>query len=173
MDKEDQKIRTSQIDRSFKDTWETRSKFLDVSYEEFLKSDYWSSVKNKAKRRDNYQTCLFCGSNQNIDLHHTTYKWIGTKDELRAIIALCRTHHLEVHKLAKQKNISVRLASNILQNKYFIERGILKPMWTYKRDYLTNGEYKIFENIYPGKAKITKDFSLYLKGKLYLFRIFN
>lgn len=106
------------LDYSYQDTWERRNEKLQgTTYEAYLKSAHWASVKTKARSRPNYQRCEFCKST-NIELHHTSYKWIFTKHELRCIIALCRSHHEEVHLLAKRKECSVRLATNELRKKY-------------------------------------------------------
>lgn len=107
------------LDNTYEDTWNTRLKNLSSSYEEFLKSEHWASVKRKAKSRPNtYGKCSFCGSKKNIDLHHTSYKWIGTKSELSTVIALCREHHHQVHVYAKENMVSVRVATNILRRLY-------------------------------------------------------
>jgi len=89
----------------------------DVAYEEYLKSDHWKQVKQKAFQRPNYQKCEFCDSTK-VELHHKSYKWIGTKYELSVIIALCREHHQEVHDLAKSSGKSVRIATNGVRKKY-------------------------------------------------------
>jgi protein-tyrosine-phosphatase len=107
-----------ELDYSYQDTWERRKIALGgITYKQYLESQHWKEVKTKAKSRPNYQKCEFCESTK-IDLHHTSYKWIGTKDELRCIIALCRKHHQEVHDLAKEKKTSVRLATNELRKVY-------------------------------------------------------
>lgn len=107
------------VDRTYKDTWETRDKsLLGKSYRDFLKSSHWKKVKAKTLRRKKYSKCKFCGSTKNIELHHSNYKWLGTKDELRSVIPLCRTHHQEVHDLAKAEGISVRIATNKLNRIY-------------------------------------------------------
>ena len=104
-------------ERTFADTFTTRSAKLKTSYKDYLKSDHWKRVKAKTKRRKKYRKCMFCGSRK-VELHHTTYKWIYTKKELLAIIPLCRTHHQEVHDFSANNNISVRLASNAMIRKY-------------------------------------------------------
>jgi len=109
---------TTRIDRTIQDTYTTRYENLNgLDYQDYLKSDHWQMVKKKAKRRKAYQKCQFCDS-KNIDLHHTSYKWILTKDELRSIIPLCRTHHQEVHDLSNKNKCSVRIATNELRRKY-------------------------------------------------------
>jgi hypothetical protein len=107
------------LDNTFDDTWNTRLANLASSYEDFLKSDHWMATKSKARSRPSvYGKCSYCNSSRNIDLHHTSYKWIGTKDELRNVIPLCREHHEEVHTFAKENKVSVRVATNILRKVY-------------------------------------------------------
>lgn len=118
------KIRPEQIeerslDLTHNDTWRTRGKNLKTSYEEFLQSDHWKEVKKKAlSRKKTYGKCQICGTDKNIDLHHTSYKWIGTKHELRNIIPLCRRHHNEVHEYAKKTGYSVRISTLNVKNLY-------------------------------------------------------
>ena len=119
------KNKNEKLDNTYKDTWNTRLKKLNYStYQDYLNSSHWKEVKAKAKTRENYQKCEFC-SDTKIQLHHTTYKWINTKHELRAIIALCKAHHEQVHVLAKNNRLSVRIATNIL-------RKIYKPNYRHK-----------------------------------------
>lgn len=110
------KLFKKDLDNTYDDTWNTRLNNLDCSYEEFLKSDHWLKVKQKARsRHKTYGCCSFCGSRDNIELHHTSYKWIGTKDELRNVVPLCREHHEQVHSYAREKMVSVRIATNVLR----------------------------------------------------------
>lgn len=107
------------LDYTYDDTWNRRNKNMQHdSYSEYLKSDWWKFIKEKASKRKCYSKCQFCKSKNNIHLHHTSYKWIYTKDELRAIISLCSNCHSEVHKYAHDNLVSVRIATNILRNKY-------------------------------------------------------
>lgn len=102
----------------YADTWMRREINLGTfSYAEYLESSHWKQVKEKAQSRPNYKKCEFCSST-NIELHHTSYKWIFTKHELKTIISLCRDHHQEVHNVAKELGISVRIATNMLRKKY-------------------------------------------------------
>lgn len=107
------------LDVTYSDTWQTRSKGLDNDYGSFLKSDHWTETKNKAKSRPSkYSKCLCCGSSHNIELHHKSYKFINTKNELLNIVPLCREHHQEVHDYAKEEQVSVRIATNKMIEKY-------------------------------------------------------
>lgn len=106
------------LDTTYEDTWNTREerlRELGMSYKEFLLSDTWKAVKLKASSRKNYQTCEFCDCTK-VELHHSSYKWLGTKDELRTVYACCRYHHELIHKMSKELNISVRLSTNYFRN---------------------------------------------------------
>jgi hypothetical protein len=108
------------LDENYLDTWIRRDSVLakhGFTYREFLVSDHWRQIKKKAAQRSNYQKCTFCNCT-NVELHHTSYKWLFTKDELRNIIALCRKHHEEIHDYAKDNDMSVRIATNILRSRY-------------------------------------------------------
>lgn len=106
------------LDEIYADTWDRREHNLaGMTYGEYLESDHWQRVKEKATSRSNYQKCEFCNSTQ-VELHHTSYKWILTDNELRVILSLCREHHQEIHDLARTKNVSVRAATNLLRRKY-------------------------------------------------------
>ena len=106
------------LDEIYADTWARRDFNLgQMLYSEYLQSEHWARVKEKTNNRQNYKKCEFCDS-IDIEFHHTSYKWIMTRHELRTIISLCRTHHQEVHDLAKSNNISVRRATNALRSKY-------------------------------------------------------
>jgi hypothetical protein len=110
------------FDKTYSDTWERRTLLLNgTTYGDYLASDAWSLVRKKANRRKKYKNCLCCG-NPRTELHHKDYKWIFTKDELRSVIPICRTHHQEIHDLAKEQKISVRLATNQTLAKYKIKR---------------------------------------------------
>jgi 5-methylcytosine-specific restriction endonuclease McrA len=103
------------VDRSFKDTWQTRSDTLnDLAYSDYLKSDEWLSIKKKALNRPFYKSCLKCVSKNNIHLHHRNYKWIGTSKAMMGLIPLCGKCHNEVHNYAKVNQVAVRIATNIL-----------------------------------------------------------
>lgn len=114
-----------ELDEIYSDTWNRRNINLgQQTYLEYLESGHWKDVKLKANKRSNYSKCEFCSSNK-VELHHTSYKWINTSNELRTIIALCREHHQEIHDLAKRDRLSIRLATNKMRREY-------KPDWAKK-----------------------------------------
>ena len=89
------------------------------SYEEFLSSDYWKSIKRKVKTgkyKKRYSHCWLCGSKEYIQLHHENYRWILTKFELRSIRSLCRCCHEKVHEVANQYQISYSRAFDSIKS---------------------------------------------------------
>ncbi len=105
-------------DVSYQDTWARRNIMLNgMTYSDYLNSDHWAALKSKIRRRKRFKKCMFCPSTS-IEPHHKDYKWIFTKDELRSIIPVCRKHHQEIHDLAGERNVSVRLATNAIIAKY-------------------------------------------------------
>jgi hypothetical protein len=100
------------LDKTYADTWVTRRRVLgEQTYEEFLKSDDWQTLKARAFKRPHYHRCWICKSTDRIELHHTSYKWADRLD-LRNVRPICRLHHQQIHDLAKAQDISVRLATN-------------------------------------------------------------
>lgn len=99
------------LDKTYQDTWITRAEKLDgMSYAEFLKSPEWALLKRRAYSRPHFRRCWICGTKKDIDLHHTSYKWID-RLELRNVRPICRTHHEAIHRVAREWDISVRLAT--------------------------------------------------------------
>lgn len=104
------------------DVWNNRDKRLasiGLTYAEYLKSDEWKKIRSKASKRDIYKKCKKCDSHKNINLHHKHYKWIGTHHAMQAIVPLCKNCHQIVHDIAKNDNITVQSATNILLSKNY------------------------------------------------------
>lgn len=105
-------------DYTYQDTWITRDtklKKLNLTYDEYLNSDYWKQTLKKANSRSIYNKCEYC-SNKRDDLHHSSYKWLGEKNELMLVYPACHEHHNFIHQLAKESNLSIRLVTNFLRN---------------------------------------------------------
>jgi hypothetical protein len=102
------------LDMSYEDTWITRN-MSPEEYREYLKSDTWKELKKKADTRDNFKTCYICGCTGPLDLHHLSYTNLN---ELRNVRSVCREHHTQIHTIAKELNLSVRMASKKLKKVY-------------------------------------------------------
>jgi 5-methylcytosine-specific restriction endonuclease McrA len=94
------------------DTWRERQESLKgLPYVDYLKSQEWLNIKRVARTRPHYQKCFLCGTTQRLEIHHRNYKWLGTKDAMRNLIALCRDCHQSVHDIARKQDITVAYAS--------------------------------------------------------------
>lgn len=75
------------------------------SYQKYLKSDQWKSVKLKwqkkrAQKSIYWSKCNCCGTNENLILHHLRYGKIGSSCKLGGIVPVCMRCHNEIHKMA-------------------------------------------------------------------------
>lgn len=65
-------------------------------YNQYLKSPEWKQKREQVLSRDNYQ-CINCGSKEDLNVHHLTYKHF--KHELLIeLITLCKRCHAIIHK---------------------------------------------------------------------------
>ena len=61
------------------------------SYLRYLLTPEWRSLADQAKERDHYR-CVYCGSPDELEVHHKTYKRVG-HEELDDLITLCHRCH--------------------------------------------------------------------------------
>jgi len=103
----------SKLEQTHGEVWVNRSIALDgLPYAEYLKSTEWARIKRKAMTRPHYQYCFVCKREDlPLEIHHRTYKWIGTERAMSGLVALCREHHQFIHDLAKEHNLPVRKAT--------------------------------------------------------------
>ena len=71
-----------------------------ISYKSYLNSSHWKE-KRKEFKKCYIRACVICGTNENIELHHITYKNIG-KERLSDLCFLCRDCHESVHNKTKK-----------------------------------------------------------------------
>lgn len=65
-------------------------------WRDYLRSAAWQDKRQKVLERDEFE-CQGCGSNQNLDVHHTTYANVGN-ELLHQLLTLCRTCHEREHR---------------------------------------------------------------------------
>lgn len=66
------------------------------SYAEYLKSDHWRSVRDKAIDRAG-GLCMLCNGNDGgLHVHHRTYERLGEEEDMDVIV-LCASHHAQFH----------------------------------------------------------------------------
>lgn len=70
---------------------------LSKNYAKFLKTSYWKKVRLLVFKRDGFK-CVICGSTENINVHHSTYKHhFDELNHLDDLITLCKNCHNEAH----------------------------------------------------------------------------
>jgi hypothetical protein len=70
------------------------------SYQQYLRSDHWKSVRERYRCSKKPKKCQCCGS-EKYELHHTTYERLG-REWLKDLMPLCRRHHRAVHKYLRR-----------------------------------------------------------------------
>jgi 5-methylcytosine-specific restriction endonuclease McrA len=71
------------------------------TYQEYLKSDYWQTLREKAIEA-NGKECVLCGNSNDLNIHHRRYDNLGVQEkEIHDLTILCQSCHEEFHKKAK------------------------------------------------------------------------
>lgn len=124
------------------------------SYRDYLQSEHWKQVKLDWYSHESNRMCKFCGSADNLDIHHkryrTSYRSVLGRENTRPsqhskcdLITLCRTCHFTYHDvmgkhatltmnaIRRIKNLmktalSVRDAINIGLRKKAVRKRLLK-----------------------------------------------
>lgn len=71
-------------------------------HKEYLSSDRWKKLRYEILKRDNF-TCQDCG-NRARDVHHLDYGYLGTSEEAKFCISLCRECHKKRHNISSPSN---------------------------------------------------------------------
>ena len=74
-----------------------------TGYERYMQSPEWRSTRRLALKRDGFRCRgvdrgVLCGSRQNLQVHHLSYKYFGHEAEhLEDLKTLCRNCHRRAH----------------------------------------------------------------------------
>lgn len=68
-----------------------------MSYADYLQSKHWQKVREKALMRARYE-CEECGWDENLNVHHSSYKNLGKPEELDDLHVLCYRCHMQEHE---------------------------------------------------------------------------
>lgn len=74
------------------------------SYQEYLQSDQWRSIRHRTVIRDE-RRCRNCGYDELLQVHHLTYARIY-REKLEDLLTLCDHCHLRVEKAIKAKKLT-------------------------------------------------------------------
>ncbi len=82
------------------------------NYNDYMISTEWKLMKGFLFSYTKKQ-CVCCLKKKNIDVHHRSYTRIGTLNEIKDLIPVCRTCHDEIHFIQDRDNIPVYKATKI------------------------------------------------------------
>lgn len=100
---------------------------MDDKYKVYLLSDKWKTIKNKILAKYNNR-CVFCGSDNKLQVHHLSYKHIYDEgNHLEDLVLVCDKCHKMIH--------------NIPSNNSYISLRIIQEMLIYKD---INKRYELF-----------------------------
>lgn len=71
-----------------------------AEYASYLRSDHWHNVKKRYRKSRLPWKCGCCQGIKKLDLHHKTYKRLGS-ERLTDLLPLCRDCHSAVHELVR------------------------------------------------------------------------
>lgn len=74
----------------------TRHFLTRKEYGEYLFSEHWKDVKSRFWQSRMPKSCFVCGSHEQLQLHHKTYKRLF-RERLTDLVLLCDTCHSGVH----------------------------------------------------------------------------
>ena len=77
-----------------------KTQIPQIDYTTYIKSTNWS--KNTARLVtliNDKHSCRMCGDAYNVEVHHITYKNLGT-EKLNQVVTLCKDCHSYTHKIA-------------------------------------------------------------------------
>lgn len=74
------------------------------NYQEYLKSKHWKLLRDRFKASKLYKggICKLCGYNNDVNIHHKSYKRIG-HERLNDLLVLCQSCHNQLHNRYNNK----------------------------------------------------------------------
>ena len=87
-----------------------------MTYEEQLKDPRWYALRDKVLKQDGY-TCRYCGSRENLQVHHMKYEpgKMAWEYPMDVLLTLCKRCHEGEHRLGFAKGSHLRQTKSIYQ----------------------------------------------------------
>ena len=136
---------------------------MNQEYQNYLRSYQWNDKRNERLQIDGYK-CAICGnSEQQLNVHHLTYKNIMQEDVENDLITLCRPCHTMLHRIQMFSSVgyqNYRSAQD--QFKEPMKAAVLKKICDqaiveiWQRDKSTGGDCRIFDSGAGMIGKLTK-----------------
>lgn len=70
--------------------------FSEQEYFNYMNSPQWAEIKAKRKAIDGGKCCM-CGSTQDLQIHHLTYRNFTQESPWTDVLTLCESCHKNVH----------------------------------------------------------------------------
>lgn len=75
-----------------------------LNYSDYLNTPYWKAIAEYKKRKN--KNCQLCGSNINLNVHHTDYSILGNEFEnLNKLTVLCKNCHYKYHNKENKNEV--------------------------------------------------------------------
>lgn len=96
---------------------EEKRKELTTDHEEyvrFLRSPEWADIRAEVLERDGHR-CQMCGSEQNLEVHHTSYDYLGRDENggIGHLVTLCDKCHCDVHSFFPELKKAIELSRSL------------------------------------------------------------
>lgn len=75
-----------------------RMRLSRLPYPEYLESEHWKALAQKARARAGYR-CQLCNKNGLLHVHHRTYENRGRTGECGDLVVLCEGCHKHFHNI--------------------------------------------------------------------------
>lgn len=84
-----------------------------MPYNAFLKTEYWKKVRKDAIARD--KKCKKCGTTENLQVHHLSYKYRGDElEHMCTVVTLCKSCHGVEHFGKPEPKVKLRRRNEYL-----------------------------------------------------------
>jgi hypothetical protein len=103
--------------------WMSRNKKLVTlgftSYADYLASPRWTELKRSALEQAE-RRCQLCDGNKRLQVHHRSYKRIGTNNEWRDLVVLCKRCHVRHHGFDQPPTKSSETKTHRLKTRFML-----------------------------------------------------
>lgn len=91
------------------------------SYSEYLQSSHWRKVREQRKAYDEYK-CYLCGSTDELNVHHISYKNLGRENINNDLVTLCRDCHQLVHRIIDNNDYFAECKKHMNESFYNLQQ---------------------------------------------------
>ena len=86
-------------------------------YAQYLKSDHWLKISQERKDMDDHH-CQLCGSTDNLQVHHISYKRLWCEIVDLDLVTLCKTCHFMLHDALSKREEDVKTVEDLFVHRF-------------------------------------------------------